>query len=1226
MEPFTRIPRRSSDFEDEELRQAIDRVVERRRRATRFANLGIFTGYRIGLDIGNGNIGWCILFEEGSRLHFLTADEIAAHNFGLPKSAKRTQLPDLKDFVPLGTHKFEARENSQRGEKSFHKIRAEAKTKRGLLDARQRRRLHVKNALRDSGLWPKAGEPFQGHVVLRKDHPSPDNSYIPADRLRVRLLDPSFEAHPHDLGRALYNALKRRGQMKPVGRAGEDEDSKFASQAEANYRRALQDYGCHTVGEFLERCARDAKRDREPFRKRHRSLSWQRDNAKSRPKGEAAAKSYETFRFLTPTFTLIWEECERLKRSHPNIAIDEDVWGKIKETAEYRRSLKAKIPGLCEYFPQRYRCIRALPSFQRFRILEQVSHLRNEYDRELDPASFETAISFLEQIERMSLAALSKELGIKIKRDRNDSSGARSLMGAKTDVALTEAFGQTWSRLPIELRDDWVMRFLRRHWPPAQGNEFDPWTRANETALEREADAVFGPDALSKVDEEIAKEFEDKFSSMSIEAARLRACCYSKRLTHEEMIGAMRAAGSPKPELALYERLPYYGAVMPDVVVPAEGFAPRERTAQDELDYGRAANPDVHIVMNRIRKVVNAIIDMMGGILPTRCVIEMARSAFSEEQASAYSATARDREQLSRKIIKEIESIYAGLGKRMPRGPGLDNLVDRWKAAIRQGWRDYDGSPIQPSVLVDGSVCQLDHVVPAAFGAFRENNMFVSRFNQRKGRRLPWEAFKDDQAFRPALAAFAIFGIRQQIEGLHRALDPKRKIPRKRRESLENALKRANESLSIMENAEVPRPDVLIALERTLTGDIDSLVTGDADANDKSRERKKARPFRPSDQATLFRRFCWDRKETENEPAARDITNIGWNTKLALRYLRHLGTEVEAIKAWAPYALRCMFNVNKHRTDLRNHAVDAFLVAHFDKRVLLPAFNQLRSQSYEAIYNTRALQAALECVTGGNRLLEDFIENLDRLETILPTIGTAHRADNRWNPGDLPAGSFGALGGQNTYSFRPTLEERETLTKLLNRAATGTQVMTRQEILEFLQKEPGDEKHNKIRAKLAKEVELGYWMRSGDKPKRTVLKFPTSLPLKDQLGAFIDGEGKFGIIGASAKRNRRVISIGEFSTMDAKQRAALFVDKGPVYRSGDTVISCRRALVITGILDDTRIISYPVDQSGRESGKERITAEPKAVRFASDVLGRRLHQLRKDSRGLEPVPYPLRGE
>ncbi|MDE0704938.1 MAG: hypothetical protein OXH59_14595 [Rhodospirillaceae bacterium] len=986
MEPFARIPLTSDDYENAGQRAAIDAAASKRRRATRCANLGTFTGYRIGLDIGNGNVGWCILFEDGKRLRFMRAEDIEAHNRALPRSARRTQLPDLDRFVPLGTHKFDARDPNDL--KSYSKGRAEARAARGMLDARQRRRLNVRYALQDAGLLPRDGEATGGRIERK------------ADKLRVDLLntDPSDLVHPHDLGRALKNALKRRGYMKPVGRAGADEEAGFGSKAEERYREALKQFGCRTIGEFLEKCAQDAREDGVPFRKRHRPLAWQKTNSKKRPKGDDA-RSYEVFQFLTPTHGLIREECD-LIRENSGVAVDDAAWEKIAEAAGFRRPLQGKEPGRCTYFPNEYRCVSALPSYQRFRLLESIDNLRGGRKRPLTDAERAAVRKMLETNDRVALAELSDAAGGNLQLDRGDGKGARTLAGAATDVALGEAFGAAWTGLPIEERDGWTMRFLRRHWPG--GGKPAPWTADDEKALERDAEAAFGPGALARADERQSK-FEDRFAALSLKAARQLADCYERKLPWDERQAALRAAGAPEPEIALYERLPYYGEAMPDTTVPAAQFAPPERTVAEEREHGRAANPDVHVVMNRLRAVVNDIIDMMGGILPTACCIEMARSTFSEAQADAHNRTARAREKLREKIVEDIAGVLDGLGKPTPRGPALDRLVDRWKAAVRQGWRDYNGETIEPSLLVDGTEYQLDHVEPAAFGDFRENNMFVTRFNREKGRRLPWKAFGDDPAFRPALIAFAKSGLEARKEMAERRLKISPNMPKKIKERVEAARDRAVRSLEELAEHGAPRPDVYAALKATPPPDL-------RDA------------FRPGDRAALFCRCGPGWTSREGGPAARDLANIGWSTKLARRYLTCLGAESEPIKAWAVHALRCMFGLNKERGDLRNHAVDAFLVAHFDKYVLKPAFDRLRHErSYEELYDTRLLEAALSRIAGGPALFDDFRENLDRMEDILPHVHTAHRPDNKWNPGDAAGGSFGAPAARISMHSGPII-------------------------------------------------------------------------------------------------------------------------------------------------------------------------------------------------------------
>jgi len=750
-EPFASITGR---YDDIDRRSAIDEAIGRRRRSTRIANLGVFTGYRIGFDIGNGNIGWCVLFERDTVPHFLTAEEIIAHNNRLAAGEPRTQLPNLEMFVPLGTHKFSARNTDGT---SLSKVRAQARARRGTLDARQWRRWHLRDLLVKQGLLPAREDLAEG---LKDDQ----GRLLKADVLRVRLLQPGTATHPHDLGRALYNALKRRGWMKPVGRAGVNEDSAFGSTATEKYRKALATFNCRTVGEFLDRCQQDAQSDEgRTIRKRHKPLTWQKQHVREQPKDEA--KSYEVFPFLSPTFDLIWEEAEALRAAQKaTVPIPDDLWMEIKSKAQFRRLLKATKPGRCQFISTEWRCIRALPGFQEFRILQQVDNLRVGA-KMLTDDQFKKAADILRSVERISVRDLAKGLNVPRLGQREKDAG-RTLIGAKTDVGLTTILGKRWLDIAnTKERDQWVMRFLSRHPMSSSDSEPEAWTAKDEAMLEADSARVFGADALARLRAKTTL-LEDKFSDISAKAADILADGLRRRLDHDERLDLLaKTAGTSETAISLFDRLPYYGKVMPDITVEAEIFAPPGRTADDEKSYGRTANPDVHVVLNRLRKVTNAIIDMMGGILPTTCSIEVAREALSEEAAEKRSEQMKMRARL-REVI--VEDIQRALGERpLPVGPKLDKLVDRWIAAIRQGWRDYDGSEIQRSVLRDGSTYQLDHVSPAAFGEFQQGNLFVSRFNQQKGSQLPWVAFP---AFRSSLLAFAQFGLEAQRDGLRAVL------------------------------------------------------------------------------------------------------------------------------------------------------------------------------------------------------------------------------------------------------------------------------------------------------------------------------------------------------------------------------------------------------------------------------------------------------------------------
>lgn len=421
IEPFASVPGR---YDDIARRTAIDEAVGRRRRSTRSANLGVFTGYRIGFDIGNGNIGWCILFERGAIPHFLTAEAIAAHNARLAPGEPRTQLPNLDLFVPLGTHKFTARDNDG---KSLSKVRAEARARRRTLDARQARRWHLRELLVKEGLLPADEKDTEGLNDLK------------ADVLRVRLLEPGAATHRHDLGRALYSALKRRGWMKPVGRAGVLEDSSFGSSATTAYRNALVAFDCRTVGEFLDRCQKDAKAlENRLIRKRHKPLTWQKKHASEQPKGDSDPKSYEVFPFLSPTFELMWDEAKALRAAQADkVKISDELWEKIKKKADFRRLLKPTKPGRCEFIRSEWRCIRALPTFQEFRILQQVDNLRTQGGRPLNDDQFVQATNILRSEEKLSVRELGKRIG-EARLGVDDKNGPRTLSGAKTDIGLAD--------------------------------------------------------------------------------------------------------------------------------------------------------------------------------------------------------------------------------------------------------------------------------------------------------------------------------------------------------------------------------------------------------------------------------------------------------------------------------------------------------------------------------------------------------------------------------------------------------------------------------------------------------------------------------------------------------------------------------------------------------------------------------------------------------------------
>jgi hypothetical protein len=327
-----------------------------------------------------------------------------------------------------------------------------------------------------------------------------------------------------------------------------------------------------------------------------------------------------------------------------------------------------------------------------------------------------------------------------------------------------------------------------------------------------------------------------------------------------------------------------------------------------------------------------------------------------------------------------------------------------------------------------------------------------------------------------------------------------------------------------------------------------------------------------------------------------------------------------------------MFDINKHRPDLRNHAVDAFFIAHFDSRVLIPAFNQL-SGHFEEIYTTRALEFALAQTQHGGGFFDCLSANVEKLDQNLKFIATAHRKDHRWNPGDPDGAGLSAFGGENIYSFRPTNDQRKELAELiaakLPTLANGRVLNTR-ELLDFALSDHQDKLSLSVQKQLRKNIKLTY--RDRVKGKIVSVGIDTALQL-GKRNAFINAEAKFSIVGPSESQNgTNVLATTDLLRMSLHDRETQFPGDRIVFRKGDTIVTDEEALVVTGLQADRRLITYPIDASEREPEiKRRPTIQASflqqsSTKVQSDVLGRRLHKLRKNPGGLKPVCYPLRGQ
>ena len=1203
-----------------EVERDLDDRLARMRRASPIANLGSFTGYSVGYDLGAGNIGWTVLFLDGNGVPvFLTDKGISAHNDSLPRDACRIQLPRSKalPFVPMGTHKFQSRKTDKVSEaiteKPFPKIRAEARAHRRLLRARQAQLMHLRSVLRRAGLWPEDSKT--------------NYRVVPANKLRRELLDRRGDRY--DLGAAIYHLFKHRGWMKAISRDGEDTGSSFGRKATVAYREALRDFQCRTVGEFLHRCAADhLAKTGSPMRWRHRPIKDQRRDKKSHD--VKSKDSFGRLQFLTPTVDLILEEAAALRAAQaPYFTVDDTAWDEIIQAGIYRRPLRAKIPGFCTYFSDEYRTVVALPSFQKFRIVEAIDNLRTHDGRRLTPEQRDRAFCLLDNIRDddaggddddkrgktrgggVAVATVARHIGVMSLKGEAAHGVIRVLPGNRTAARMRAVIGDRWDQLSLDDQDALVMRLLRRH--PIEDNP-RPWTSDDSDALRTDLQRWLADDALAEAVMDISFA-EDHFANISLRAARTLTEAMESGVCCDDRWGVL---GLPQPMQDIYTRLPYYGAVLPDVCVPADAFAPVERTVADEIEFGRSANHDLHLLLNRVRKVTNEIIEMMGGILPTRFTIEFARDALTADEKGEHFRAARKREKARSLIMEQIVKLLNDAGREVPRWTRMDRLIRRWQLAEGQGWRDYDGSEIPRSAIIDDSVgYQIDHVIPAAFGQRQRNNLFLSAFNRQKGAQTPWAAFSDDPVKAGAMLAFAAFGERLRADGIRWAI---KKASEAKKPPSAKKLARLDESLKAAEKAKddlrrmgedigvnLAAHPVTHALEQVDKGILSS---------------------------SLLRAIGPLGEPVELDFAARDASNAGYGAKMARQYLECLGARCVAVKPWIVAALREMFNLDKDRKDLRNHAQDAFVIAHLDRDVLIPAFARINARPkaegytlWEDAITQKSLSRAMDSVKNGTRTYAQMVKNIALMKATLPFVATAHRRDTQWNPGDAMSGTIGAFGSENIYTMPLGGEYGGKYICRMKRsiAATAAPLPTpcgddadRQEgqcadtsALNPRQKKRPAGAPSTIAEDSA--VQRKYVRQRGDdKPGRLVA---------------VDGSSKFCTVAPYGDKERQVIGVEELATMTEAERSALFAG-GPVFRGQDTIIYDGQMFVIRGLCKNGQVRAYPIDRADADGLKQprcspTANRTPNFYMVEADVLGRRLHGYRTRAGHLPPVPYPV---
>lgn len=659
--------------------------------------------YRLALDMGANSLGWCVYRLDDN-------DEPGA----IVRMGSRI-FSDGRDPKTLASRAADRR------------LARQARRRR---DRVLKRRHKLMQALIQFGLMP-------ADAATRKQMQALD-PYT----LRARGLDQPLT--PHELGRALYHLARKRG-FRSSRKDARDEESVRESgkvhEAISALHERVKAADCRTVGEYLAR----QHSERKPVRARRSS--------------DGQYVLYLQRAMVAEEFDALWAAQQP---HHPQLRI-EGTRNMLRDIMLYQRRLRPVEPGRCQFEPEEYRARLCAPLQQRFRILQDLNHLRVRdgiADRALTLDERDRMYQLL-QVEpgRVTFGKLAKAAGLRnasafnYGRDEKRNGFNGDAVGAR--FAATDALGESWRKLSAA--QQYALSVLVE-----QADQVEPLvaalkalptdvTRATDI-MKHQHDEALVIDALRSlpvsIDEKQARtlaafNLPDDYGSLGVKAlARIVPELEREVINYDE---AVRRAGYQHHSQfytgEVFPQLPYYGQLLAGYTSPMPTAADK-----DERRYGKIPNPTVHIGLNQVRQLINALIKRYGH--PHQIVVELTRefgaSGERRREVSKQQAEAQERNERHDTELKELsKSMNVDIRCNRENRLKLQLWEELGKGDAMDRYCIYSGKRLSKTLLFSDEV-EIDHILPfsrSLHDGIGNKLLCMRQSNRDKGNRAPFEAW-----------------------------------------------------------------------------------------------------------------------------------------------------------------------------------------------------------------------------------------------------------------------------------------------------------------------------------------------------------------------------------------------------------------------------------------------------------------------------------------------------
>jgi CRISPR-associated endonuclease Csn1 len=654
--------------------------------------------YRLALDLGTTSLGWALL--------------------------QLNENDGPKAVIKAGVRIFSDGRNPKDGS-SLAVTRREARAMRRRRDRLLKRKARMERTLIEHSFFPSNDAERKALVTL--------NPY----ELRAKGLDAPLT--PAEFARALFHINQRRGFKSNRKTDKKDNDSGALKQAILGLRSQIDPQGregkARTVGELLYRRLTNTALppNQRTVRARYREHRIVKDDGKSK-----LNKSYDLYvdrGMIEAEFDALWAKQESINPTQ----FSPTARDQLKDCLLHQRPLKPVKPGRCTLLPGEERAPLALPSVQRFRIYQEVNNLRilraGFKEETLTLQQRDALVTALEANSKRSFTQIKKLLGLGGAVQFNFEDPKRQeLKGNTTSSILSrdEHFGDAWVAFDEAQQDAIVLQLVTEENEAA----LVQWLKTETGVDERRAEALANvglPEGYGSL--------SSKALTSILPELRRDVVTYDK---------AVLAAGfdhhshiSPAATGEILPELPYYGIPLQRHV----GFGTGKPEDPDEKRYGKIANPTVHIGLNQVRLVVNALIKRYGH--PSEVIVELARDLKqSKEQRDEENKRQAENQRRNARLRADIAGIL-NISPERVRAADIQKMILWEELNFDPVDRrcPYSGVQISASMLFSEQV-EIEHILP-----FSEtlddslNNKTVSlrQANRVKGNRTPWQA-RDDFA------------------------------------------------------------------------------------------------------------------------------------------------------------------------------------------------------------------------------------------------------------------------------------------------------------------------------------------------------------------------------------------------------------------------------------------------------------------------------------------------